>query len=67
MEASREWGTSSDPTGTRILTGNNKDIAKFEKTAAEFHGAPSCVLMTSGYDANLRLCSYLPAANDVYV
>lgn len=67
MEASSEWGTSSGATGSRILTGNHEDITKFEKTAAEFHGATSCVLMNSGYDANLGLFSCLPAANDVYV
>lgn len=48
-------GTGS--TGSRLLSGNNKDVEELEQTIARFHGAEAALVYNSGYDANVGLIS----------
>src|SRR6202162_6096433 len=51
VQALRTWGAGS--TGSRLVTGNTELHEEFEHALAEFVGAPSSLLFSSGYTANL--------------
>ncbi len=51
VQALRTWGAGS--TGSRLVTGNTELHEKFERALAEFVGAPSALVFSSGYTANL--------------
>jgi 8-amino-7-oxononanoate synthase len=51
VQALRTWGAGS--TGSRLVTGNTELHEEFENTLAEFVGAPSALVFSSGYTANL--------------
>lgn len=51
VEALRTWGAGS--TGSRLVTGNTELHEAFEHELAEFTGASSALVFSSGYTANL--------------
>jgi len=51
LEALRTWGAGS--TGSRLVTGNTELHEGFERALAEFVGAESALVFSSGYTANL--------------
>lgn len=51
VQALRTWGAGS--TGSRLVTGNTELHEEFEDALAEFVGAPSALVFSSGYAANL--------------
>jgi 8-amino-7-oxononanoate synthase len=51
VEALRTWGAGS--TGSRLVTGNTELHEGFEDALAEFVGAESALVFSSGYTANL--------------
>jgi 8-amino-7-oxononanoate synthase len=51
VEALRTWGAGS--TGSRLVTGNTELHEDFESALAEFVGAQSGLVFSSGYTANL--------------
>ena len=51
VQALRTWGAGS--TGSRLVTGNAELHEEFEHALAEFVGAPSALVFSSGYTANL--------------
>lgn len=51
VQALRTWGAGS--TGSRLVTGNTELHEEFESALAEFVGAPSALVFSSGYTANL--------------
>src|SRR6266404_6593229 len=51
VEALRTWGAGS--TGSRLVTGNTELHEDFETALADFVGAESALVFSSGYTANL--------------
>ena len=51
VEALRTWGAGS--TGSRLVTGNTELHEGFEAALADFVGAESALVFSSGYTANL--------------
>ncbi|MGV0653943.1 8-amino-7-oxononanoate synthase [Mycolicibacterium thermoresistibile] len=51
VDAVRTWGTGS--TGSRLVTGNTELHEEFETALAEFVGAESALVFSSGYTANI--------------
>ena len=51
VEALRTWGAGS--TGSRLVTGNTELHEGFETALADFVGAESALVFSSGYTANL--------------
>jgi len=51
VQALRTWGAGS--TGSRLVTGNTELHEQLEGALAEFVGAPSALVFSSGYAANL--------------
>src|ERR671935_2940443 len=51
VQALRVWGAGS--TGSRLVTGNTELHEEFETALAEFVGAESALVFSSGYTANL--------------
>ena len=51
VEALRTWGAGS--TGSRLVTGNTELHEDFESALADFVGAESALVFSSGYTANL--------------
>ncbi|BBY47809.1 8-amino-7-oxononanoate synthase [Mycolicibacterium arabiense] len=51
VEALRTWGAGS--TGSRLVTGNTELHEGFEEALAQFVGAESALVFSSGYTANL--------------
>lgn len=51
VDALRTWGAGA--TGSRLVTGNTELHEGFEQAAAEFVGAESALVFSSGYTANL--------------
>ncbi|GFG64749.1 8-amino-7-oxononanoate synthase 1 [Mycobacterium kubicae] len=51
VQALRVWGAGS--TGSRLVTGNTELHQEFESELADFVGASSALLFSSGYTANL--------------
>lgn len=51
--------------GSRLLTGNYKDIEHLEQRLAEVCNAESALIFSSGYAANLGVLSCLPQRGDV--
>ena len=56
VAALRTWGAGS--TGSRLVTGNTELHEEFESALAAFVGAPTALVFSSGYTANLgAVCS----------
>lgn len=51
VQALRTWGAGA--TGSRLVTGDTELHETFESALAEFVGAPSALVFSSGYTANL--------------
>ncbi|CAN5367132.1 8-amino-7-oxononanoate synthase [soil metagenome] len=51
VDALRTWGAGS--TGSRLVTGDTELHQQFETALAEFVGAPSALVFSSGYTANI--------------
>jgi 8-amino-7-oxononanoate synthase len=59
-QAARTWGTGS--TGSRLVTGTTALHEELEEALAGFAGAPSALVFSSGYLANLAAVTALAAA-----
>ncbi|MDT5298289.1 MAG: 8-amino-7-oxononanoate synthase [Mycobacterium sp.] len=65
VEALRTWGAGS--TGSRLVTGNTELHENFESELAEFVGAESGLVFSSGYTANLGAVVALSGAGSLLV
>lgn len=53
--------------GSRLLDGNSRYAEELEAFIASFHNAPSGLLFSSGFDANVGVLSCIPQPGDVVV
>src|ERR1700709_1273344 len=65
VDALRTWGAGS--TGSRLVTGNTELPENFESALADFVGAESGLLFSSGYTANLGAVVALSGAGSLLV
>jgi 8-amino-7-oxononanoate synthase len=65
VEALRTWGAGS--TGSRLVTGNTELHEHFERALADFVGAESALVFSSGYTANLGAVVALSGAGSLLV
>lgn len=65
VDALRTWGAGS--TGSRLVTGNTELHENFESAVADFVGAESGLVFSSGYTANLGAVVALSGAGSVLV
>ena len=65
VRALREWGAGS--TGSRLVTGNTALHEEFESALADFVGAESALVFSSGYTANLGAVVALSGPGSVLV
>lgn len=65
VQALRIWGAGS--TGSRLVTGNTELHEEFEAALAEFVGADSALVFSSGYTANLAAVVGLSGPDSVLV
>ncbi|WP_059019735.1 8-amino-7-oxononanoate synthase [Mycobacterium sp. M26] len=65
VAALRTWGAGS--TGSRLVTGNTELHEQFETALAEFMGAESALVFSSGYAANLGAVTALSGAGSLVV
>lgn len=65
VAALRTWGAGS--TGSRLVTGNTELHEDFERTLADFVGAESALVFSSGYTANLGAVVALSGAGSLLV
>ena len=65
VDALRVWGAGS--TGSRLVTGNTELHEAFETALAEFVGAESALVFSSGYTANLAAVAGLSGAGSLVV
>lgn len=65
VRALHEWGAGS--TGSRLVTGNTALHERFETALAEFVGADSALVFSSGYTANLGAVVALSGPGSVVV
>ncbi|MDT5389284.1 MAG: 8-amino-7-oxononanoate synthase [Mycobacterium sp.] len=65
VDALRIWGAGS--TGSRLVTGNTELHELFESALAEFVGAESALVFSSGYTANLGAVVALSGAGSLLV
>jgi 8-amino-7-oxononanoate synthase len=65
VEALRTWGAGS--TGSRLVTGNTELHEGFEAALADFVGAESALVFSSGYTANLGAVVSLSGAGSLLV
>src|SRR4029079_18916743 len=65
VEALRTWGAGS--TGSRLVTGNTELHEGFEAALADFVGAESALVFSSGYTANLGAVASLSGAGSLVV
>lgn len=65
VAALRTWGAGS--TGSRLVTGNTDLHEAFERDLAEFVGAESALVFSSGYTANLAAVVSLSGAGSLVV
>jgi 8-amino-7-oxononanoate synthase len=61
-------GLSQGSSGSRLLSGNSKEVMVLEEYIADFHQTESALIFNSGYDANLGVLACLapPEAAIVY-
>lgn len=65
VRALRTWGAGS--TGSRLVTGNTELHEEFERALADFVGAPSALVFSSGYTANLGALASLSGPGSLVV
>ena len=51
-------------TGSRLLSGQNTFVESLEKKISEFHKSEDCLIMNSGYNANLSVFSSIATRHD---
>ncbi|KAH8889180.1 PLP-dependent transferase [Thozetella sp. PMI_491] len=54
-------------TGSRLSDGNNSYMEALERQIAQFHGAETALMVSSGYDANCAIFSAVPRPGDAIV
>jgi 8-amino-7-oxononanoate synthase len=54
-------------TGSRLTTGNSLEFNALETSFKQFFGAPSALLFSSGFNANLAFLSTVPQKSDVII
>lgn len=54
-------------TGSRLISGNSKEIEELEQKIADFHGAATGLIFNSGYDANIGLFSSIADKGDTLI
>lgn len=57
-------GTAIGSSGSRLLTGNKKEIQALEKFAADYFNLESCLFFNSGFMANYAIFTTLPNRHD---
>jgi 8-amino-7-oxononanoate synthase len=60
-------GLSNGSTGSRLLSGNNQLAIDTEQYLVEKLNAPSCLILNSGYTANLAVLSSVPQRGDTII
>jgi 8-amino-7-oxononanoate synthase len=65
VRAARTWGVGS--TGSRLVTGSTELHAQLEEELANFCGAPSALVFSSGYTANLGALTALSGPDSLVV
>lgn len=54
-------------TGSRLMTGNSPEMNALEAAFTQFFGAPSALLLNSGFSANCAFFTYVPQNDDVII
>lgn len=54
-------------TGSRLLTGNYKQVMALEASISHFHDSEAGLIFNSGYDANIGVLSSIPQKGDTIV
>ncbi|KAF8553209.1 PLP-dependent transferase [Imleria badia] len=54
-------------TGSRIMTGNSSEMNALETAFKHFFGAPSALLFSSGFSANVSFLSNVPQKHDIII
>lgn len=67
IEKSMPTGLSHGSTGSRLLSGNYKQIEETENLIAGFHKAEAGLIYNSGYDANTGLLSCVSQKEDIII
>ena len=57
----------SGSTGSRLISGNSKEVIETESFISKEHKSSSALLFSSGYNANLALFSTLPNRHDTII
>lgn len=57
----------SGSTGSRLISGNTKEVEEVEDYIATAHGVEGALLFNSGYQANLALLGNLPTTRDTVI
>jgi len=65
VHAAHTWGTGS--TGSRLITGSTELHAQLEEELAAFCGAPTALVFSSGYTANLGAVTALSGPHSLVV
>ena len=65
VRALRTWGAGS--TGSRLVTGNTELHEELERALADFVGAPTALVFSSGYTANLGALAALSGPGSLVV
>ncbi|VUC30986.1 unnamed protein product [Clonostachys rosea] len=66
-ELARHPGYNVHSGGARLLDGNYEYIQQIEQEIADFHGAESALIVSTGYDANGTIFGALPRPGDAIV
>jgi 8-amino-7-oxononanoate synthase len=65
QKALAEFGTGT--TGSRVLNGTYEGHKNLEKTLADFYGTEHAMVFSTGYQANLGMCSALTTKGDYII
>lgn len=57
----------SGSTGSRLVSGNYRELEELEAECAQFFHAPACLFFANGFLANLALISSVGTKNDTYL
>jgi len=65
QQALADFGSGT--TGSRVLNGTYAGHARLERTIADFYGMDHCIVFSTGYQANLGMCSALAQKGDYII
>ncbi|MCX8080263.1 MAG: aminotransferase class I/II-fold pyridoxal phosphate-dependent enzyme [Bacteroidia bacterium] len=65
LKNKKKFYLNSGSTGSRLISGNSKDIEILEERIAHIHKTENAVLFSSGYLANFGLLSSIPSRHDL--